>query len=48
MICLAKNILAISQELGFSQIWDLSKNKANSMDFYYRPNSEKINDSIFQ
>ena len=38
----------ISQEPQFSQVWDLYKNTANIIKFLYRPNSEKINDSIFQ
>ena len=38
----------ISQEPDFSQVWDLCKNTANIIKFLYRPNSEKINDSIFQ
>ena len=38
----------ISQEPEFSQVWDLCKNTANIIKFLYRPNSEKINNSIFQ
>ena len=34
----------ISQETDSSQIWDLCKNKANNINFHYRPNLEKIND----
>ena len=38
----------ISQEPQFSPVWDLYKNTANIIKLIYRPNSEKINDSIFQ
>ena len=38
----------VSQEPAFSQVWDLCKNAGNIINFFYRPNSEKINDSIFQ
>ena len=38
----------ISQESEFSQVWDLCKNTANITKFHYRPNSDKINDSISQ
>ena len=38
----------ISQEPEFSQVWDLCKNTANIIKCLYKPNSEKINDSIFQ
>ena len=31
----------ISQEPGFSQEWDLCKNTANYINFFYRRNSEK-------
>ena len=34
----------ISQELDFSQAWDLCKNTENIIKFLYRPNSENIND----
>ena len=37
----------ISQELEFSQIWDLGRNTANNLNFHYRKNSVKINDKIF-
>ena len=40
--------LRLSQEQDFSQIWDLCKNTVNSINFYYRPNREKLNDQIFQ
>ena len=32
----------------FSQIWDLCRNITNNIHFYYRANSVKINDNIFQ
>ena len=32
----------MSQEPDFSQIWNLSKNIANNINFHYRPNPEKI------
>ena len=38
----------ISQDLEFSQIWDLCRNTANIKNFHYRTNSLKINDTIFQ
>ena len=38
----------ISQELDFSQVWALYKNTANIIKFLYRPNSQNINDQIFQ
>ena len=41
-------IWPISWEPEFPQVWDLCKNTANIIKFFYRPNSEKINDSIFQ
>ena len=37
---------SISQEPFFSQTWNLYRNTVNN--FHYRPNSEKINDQIFQ
>ena len=37
----------ISKELDISWIWDLCKNTASSIYFYYWTNSEKINDQIF-
>ena len=33
----------ISQEPDFFQVWDQSKNRANNMNFLYKPNSEKNN-----
>ena len=33
----------ISQELDFSQVWDLCKNTANNINFPYKLYSEKIN-----
>ena len=38
----------ISQEPDFSQVWDLYKNTVNKINFPYRPNSEKVNDKMFQ
>ena len=38
----------ISQEPQFSQIRDLWRNIANNIHFYYRTNSVKIKDKIFQ
>ena len=35
---------SISQEPDFSQVWDLRKNRINNINFFYRLNSEKIND----
>ena len=32
----------IPQEPDFSQIWDMNKNTANTINFHYKPNSEKI------
>ena len=40
--------MPVSQEPEFSQVWDLCKNTGNIIKVFYRPNSEKINDSIFQ
>ena len=39
---------SISQKPEFSQIWDLSRNTANNINFHYRTNSVKIDDKIFQ
>ena len=38
----------MSKEPDFSQIWALCSNTANNINFFFRPNSEKINDQIFQ
>ena len=38
----------ISQELEFSQIWNLFRNTANNIIFHYRTNLVKVNDKIFQ
>ena len=38
----------ISQKPRFSEVWDLCKNTADIIKSLYKPNSEKINDSIFQ
>ena len=38
----------ISQEPEFSQIWDLCRNTGNIINFHYRTNSVKINNTIFQ
>ena len=43
-----RTFLPISQELEFSQIWDLCRNTANVKNFHYKTNSLKINDTIFQ
>ena len=45
---MAENIFVLSQEQKLSQIWDLDRNTANMINFYYRSNSVKINDQIFQ
>ena len=37
----------ISQELDFSQIWNLCKNITNSRNFHYKINSEAIKNQIF-
>ena len=34
----------ISQELEFSQIWNLFRNTANNIKFHYRTNLVKVND----
>ena len=36
-----------SQELDFSQIYDLCRNTANNKHIHYRTNTVKINDQIF-
>ena len=38
----------VSQEQKFSQIWDFCRNTENSIIPYYRSNSVKINDQMFQ
>ena len=38
----------ISQELEFSQIWNLFRNTANKIKFHYRTNLVKVNDKNFQ
>ena len=38
----------ISLKIEIFQIWDLCKNTADDINLRYRPNSEKINDKIFQ
>ena len=38
----------ISQKQDFPQIWDFCRNIANNINFYYRTNSVKSDDQIFQ
>ena len=37
-----------SKETDFSKKWDLCMNTANTINFHYKTNSEKVNDKIFQ
>ena len=39
----SRTFWSISQESDFCGIWDLSWNKANNINFRYRPNARKIN-----
>ena len=43
-----KTFWPISQEQKFSEIWDLCRNTANNIHFYYRTFSVKTNEQIFQ
>ena len=38
----------ISRKSDFSQTWNLYREVANHINFYYRNNLRKINDKIFQ